>query len=93
MSKEMYDACDRIEKYLRDNRIYCDVYPYGDDMPVVNVEIRWGDWKHEHLRAKWLMGEVGAVYVNTVETEENGTDCYSAVHRFIVGNDILREVA
>ena len=82
-----------VERYLRDNRLYADVQPYWDDLPVIEVEIHWGDWKHDHLRAKWLLKEIGIDFINTVVTEENGSDCYSAVHRFYVSEDAMKGVA
>jgi len=49
----------------------------------VEVEIIWGDWKHDHLFVKHIFSELGAKeYCGTV-TEENGSDCYSATYRFI----------
>ena len=81
--EKMYKVCDGIRKYLESNKLWCDVYPY-EGLPVVSVEINWGDWKHEHLRCKWLMEQIGAKFVATKETEENGSDCYSAIHYFTV---------
>ena len=83
------EISEKIDKYLRDNRLYADVHPYWDDLPVIEVDIHWGDWKHEHLRAKWLLEEIGVTFINTVVTEENGSDCYSATHRFYVTEDVL----
>jgi len=81
---DVFSVSEAIGKYLDKNRCRCDVYPYDGDLPVVEVEISWGDWKHDHLRVKWLMEEIGAVRLGSVVTEENGSDCYSAVHRFYV---------
>ena len=87
-NKEVYEVCKKVTKYLAENKLWCDVYPYGSDLPVVEVAINWGDWKHEHLRCKWLMEQIGAHVIKTEVTEENGSDCYSAIHYFYV-----REVA
>ena len=81
-----YDICAKIEKYLSDEGIHADVTPASVDLPVVDVEIHWGDWKHEHGRAKWLVGQLGGVLFGTTVTEEDGSDCYSAFHRFYVGD-------
>ena len=86
-------VCERINKYLADNGFPCGVYPYGLDMPVVECEISWGDWKHEHLRLKWLMEEIGCVRIGSEVTEEDGSDTYSAIHRFIVDENVLKEDA
>lgn len=82
--------CDRINKYLKENKIYDSVYPYGYDLPVVEIEICWGDWKHEHLRVKLLMKEIGCNFISSITTEEDGSDCYSAIHRFIIDEATLK---
>ena len=77
-------ACEAVERVLSENNVFAEVSQY-ETLPVVQVEIRWGDWKHEHAKAKWLIGELGFLeWVSTEETEENGTDCYSAIHRFLI---------
>ena len=84
-AKDIFEVCEKVQQYLDKEHIYADVYPYGHDMPVFQVEIHWGDWKHEHARARWLLQDMGALWVGSDVTEENGSDCYSAVHRFIDG--------
>ena len=69
-------------EFLRDAGIFADVWEANGR---VFVEIEWGDWKHEHARAKWLMQENGYRHLGTVVTEEDGSDCYSAVHQFEKG--------
>lgn len=57
---------------------------------TLTCEIRWGDWKHDHLRLDWLMREflerkgVRVRCVDSDVTEEDGSDCYSATHYFIL---------
>jgi len=77
--------CEQIEKLLRDNDIFADCTQYSD-LPVLIVSIRWGDWKHEHARARWLIEQnvEGVTYLNTRVTEDNGSDCYSAEHRYFL---------
>jgi len=87
------EISEKAEKYLRDNKLWASVEPYWDDLPVIEVEINWGDWKHDHARAKWLLEEVGIHFINTKVTEEDGSDCYSAIHRFYVGESRLGEAA
>jgi hypothetical protein len=68
-----------ITKYLRDNNLYVDVaIDKSEVVDTVKIYISWGDWKHEHLRCDYLMNELGYMKVNVVETEEDGSDCYSA---------------
>lgn len=69
-----------IEKYLTDNQLYpTDVF--AADTRVM-VEIKWGDWKHEHLRCDDLMKAKGYNLVEEEVTEEDGSDCYSAIRHY-----------
>lgn len=74
--------CEIIEKLASENHICCEVYE--EQRGVVAVEIRWGDWKHDHARLDWLVGErlPELKKVETAVTEDDGSDCYSAIHRF-----------
>lgn len=76
------DKAMELEKMLRENGVWCDVYPVIEDKAFA-VEISWGDWKHDHLRAKWLMGEAGYIHTGEEVTEEDGSDTYSARHFFV----------
>lgn len=76
----MKEQLARVEQILRENDIWADVY---EELSMIAVEIHWGDWKHEHWKAKWLMQEAGFQQIFERETEENGTDCYSAIHYFL----------
>lgn len=91
--EKMNKLCGLINRYLSENKVWADVFPLGNGLPVVEVHISWGDWKHEHLKTRWLMQNAGAVYLGGDVTEENGSDTYSAVHRFIVNEGMLEEGA
>ena len=73
---------DKINELMRNNSLHGEVYDESDN--VVAVEIIWGDWKHNHLRLDWLvqkeMPELKKVQEEV--TEEDGSDCYCAIHRF-----------
>ena len=69
-----------IEKILRNNNISAEVHQKNNN--VVEVEISWGDWKHDHMRAKYLLNNAGFEFISTIVTEEDGSDTYSAVHFF-----------
>lgn len=75
-----------IDGILRSNRIFAEVYTESktDKEIVIAAEISWGDWKHEHLRADWLVQYyLPALKYSAVDTtEEDGSDCYSAIHRY-----------
>jgi hypothetical protein len=47
------------------------------------IEISWGDWKHEHLHADYVMKQHGFLLKNEVVTEEDGDDCYSSIHYYL----------
>lgn len=85
--KNIVEIANNVEKYMRDNELFCDVYPYMNDMPIVIVSIRWGDWKHEHLRADWIMEEqFEGTLMKTEVTEDNGSDTYSADRYYYISN-------
>lgn len=61
-------------------------------LDTICIDINWGDWKHDHLRTKWIVEEVldmmgfsGQYTITDDVTEEDGSDTYSAIHtiRFI----------
>ena len=85
--KKKLEISEKVEKYLRDNKLWASVEPYCDDLPVIEVDISWGDWKHEHLRADWIAREfleglgITAFRITEYTTEEDGSDTYSAEHK------------
>lgn len=70
----------RIQTYLDDHDLWGEV-EVNDG--VAYVEINWGDWKHEHLRCEYLMNDLGYQQDYVEVTEEDGSDCYSAIHTYI----------
>lgn len=71
---------ERIAKFLDDNGVCAEVYtPHI----IVNVLIN-GDWKHEHGWGDVLMGYLGYKKVNEEVTEENGSDWYGSIHRYVL---------
>ena len=78
------DIITKAEEILRTNHISADVEQF-ETLPVVTVHISWGDWKHEHLRAKYLLEtNLPLKKYNEETTESDGSDCYSALHTFII---------
>lgn len=75
-----YDDC-RIHHFLNDNGVYAEVWQENE--VAIAVSISWGDWKHEHLWARDLMSYLGYAEIGSRVTEEDGSDCYSAVHYFV----------
>ena len=64
-----------IYRYLMDNGVYADVWTSGNE---IAVHIDWGDWKHDFLWTRDLMGYLGYNKVEENVTEEDGSDTYSA---------------
>lgn len=86
MKKTIKDFAKELDIYFeRNNRYYC-IY---DCDGKLYIEIEWGDWKHDHLyadeivRLKAEANGLALIMGNTVLTEENGSDCYSATHKYI----------
>ena len=86
--EKIYEIVDRINAKLNEHHLET-AYKSLD---TICIEINWGDWKHDHLRTKWIVAEVldmmgfSGQYTMTEEvTEEDGSDTYSAIHtiRFI----------
>lgn len=78
--------CKQIEKHLNTNGLWVDVYPHST-LPVIEINIDWGDWKHDHLRCDYLMEKLGYTLIGEETTESNGDDCYSAIHTYIAHNN------
>lgn len=79
---------EKINNYLKENEMSVRCWvdnPYSID--EFETEINWGDWKHEHARFKYLLGQFADsidkdldIYEWTIA--EDGSDCYSAGYRF-----------
>ena len=49
----------------------------------VAVDIERGDWKHDHGFADYLVEQVAKPNLaKTILTEDDGSDCYSAIHEY-----------
>lgn len=57
-------------------------WDYSEFENEVQIEISWGDWKHDHLYCRSIMEKNDYALIEEIETEEDGSDCYSAVHRY-----------
>lgn len=69
-----------VERYLRDKKVSgITEVRFSPEMELVVVSISWGDWKHDHLRADYIVEhDLGGYLFGSVVTEEDGSDCYSA---------------
>lgn len=89
MSK-IYDLAEKVVELLDDNSIsQVELYDYKryDPIPriaVISVYIN-GDWKHDHLRADWLVKENFNVIKNeSYMTEDTGSDWGPEVHTYYI---------
>ena len=82
------EAAHTIDKVLLNDNIYADVYVVSENPDIVDVDIHWGDWKHDHGRADWLIGLLFPdSKIEIEETETNGSDTYSAIHHVYLNMD------
>lgn len=65
---------NEMERFLRQNNLYCDCYDKSERLISIEIE---GDWKHEHLRLKWILEEKGYECIKVYE-EPSDDDCYFA---------------
>lgn len=85
-----FDA--EISKYLSDNKVWTEVVysDYDKDTNIVEVSVEIeGDWKHDHLRADYLMSDYFSDdLVQTVEgvLEDSDNDSYYSCHIYVVQN-------
>lgn len=72
-----------IHKFMMENYITGEIVDYNEQKRMIAVEIIRGDWKHQHLRMDYFMEELCDIRsISTQTTEEDGSDCYSAVHYY-----------
>lgn len=83
--KEMQELARAVDKAFETGHVWADCVSPHYELPVIEAEIS-GDWKHDHLRAKWIVKEQFPefTYIGEQVTEEDGSDWYSAIHRWVV---------
>ena len=83
------DIINMVDNELKDNvyAIY-EVYQHST-LPVIAVDISWGDWKHDHLRCDYIIKEKfnNLGFLSEMVTENDGSDCYSSIHYYYVSMD------
>ena len=83
------DICQMVQDHLdkNNNHHYVSFADWDIFEDFLEIYIEWGDWKHDHLRTRLQVLDVvqnipGFVNYTEKVTESDGSDCYSAVHRF-----------
>ena len=80
---ELEEICSKVQELLDKEHLYAGVYTFYGFEDLLIVDIEWGDWKHDHGRADWLIEEnFNLVRINCVVYDEDGSDCYSAKHYY-----------
>ena len=74
------DEMRNLYTYLTKNGIYCEIYPAHTRVELL---LEWGDWKHDHGFVDYLMGLIGYTFIAQTITEDDGSDCYSAIHTYL----------
>ena len=69
---------DKIYNIFKENELSYDYSVIGDN---VEIEVYWGDWKHDHLRLKHIMSNNGFMCMNEHITDSD-EDCYDAEYTF-----------
>ena len=81
-----------IDKLIQDSNIWAEV-GIDPSSNTIEIEINWGDWKHDHLRCDWLIDDyinehsLRCIKSETI-TEENGSDTYSSIHYFKILGEV-----
>lgn len=83
MNKEkIQEMLDSANKEFHKNRSGIIAEIYSLETMLIVIEIAWGDWKHEHGYADYVMSQHGFTKVREEITEEDGDDCYSSNHYY-----------
>ena len=73
-----------IKRIFKENECYYD-WSIDSFDGTIEINVEWGDWKHDHLFLKHIMWKNHYRQTNEVVTEEDGSDTYSAIHYFKYG--------
>jgi hypothetical protein len=77
---ERNDIEKDIQRIFKEKDIW---YEWGVGLDgTVEIEVCWGDWKHDHLYLDHVMRENGYGLAGEMVTESDGSDAYSSVHRY-----------
>jgi len=81
--EKLDNALNKVNKiFKKDNpSLFADINSF-ETMEIM-IDIQWGDWKHDHSYADYIMQKNGFTKINEVITEEDGSDTYSSTHFYI----------
>lgn len=76
----MDEIITAIDTLMNNNYIHAELVDWSNH--TASYIIYWGDWKHDHARFNYLVRTLYPTADIAEElTEEDGSDCYSAIHR------------
>ncbi len=79
----MENDIEKVDSFLRENKIYADVY-HNDKFPSCTVTVFIeGDWKHDHLRVKYLLSTIGYNEIREDTIGNTDSDYYKSEHTFM----------
>ena len=87
---KIIDLADDVVKTLDDANISrVELYNYKQYEPIPEIAVISvyidGDWKHDHLRADWLIKEkFNVVKYDSYATEDTGSDWGPEVHTYYI---------
>ena len=71
---------DKVSRIFREHQFHYEWY-VQHDRRLLNVDVEWGDWKHDHLHLDYVMAAEGFTPVSTRPFgEDTMDDTYSATH-------------
>lgn len=76
---------DYLAKHELSYEVYTPAQIEGLPIPenhVHEINIEWGDWKHDHAYCDYLMQQAGYTRIAEQVTEEDGSDTFSAIRRY-----------
>ena len=82
MEEKMQMAIDKANKKFVEEGCCFQAEPMLTTDRLATICIDFGDWKHEHGYADYVMSENGFKKIKEKVTEEDGSDCYSAIHTY-----------
>ena len=69
-----------IERIVCSEDLHYDWWFFDD--AIVEFKVEYGDWKHDHIFLDLIMKENGWKKVDEVILDEDGSDCYSSIHKY-----------
>lgn len=71
---------EKIENIFMENKLPYDWWMEGND--VLHVTVEDGDWKHDHIRLKYILANFYILPIDRLITKENDDDTFSAEYFF-----------